>query len=106
VKSETEMSVAADDPWPPKRRRLNNIDHRLIHSQTQLVPTAPHRQTYIPLADSREEIPKPERYNHDEPRSANGTCLFGSLASYPSPEILSKIEQEESECCYGMVGRS
>jgi hypothetical protein len=96
------MSVAADEPWPAKRRRLNNINH----SQTQAVPTAPHRQTYIPLADSREVIPEPERYNHDETRSASGTCLFGSSASYPSPEILSRIEQEASECCYGMVCRN
>jgi hypothetical protein len=96
------MSVAADDPRPTKRRRLNDI----THSQTQALPTPSYRQTYIPLADFSEAISEQERYNHDEPRSANGVCVFGSPASSASPESLSTVELQPSECCYGMVCRN
>jgi hypothetical protein len=98
----TEMSVAADDARPAKRRRLNNINH----AQTQAVPTAPHIQTYIPLADSPGAIYGQERYNHDEPRSANGVCVSGSPTSSASSEGLSTVELQLSECCYGMVCRN
>jgi hypothetical protein len=98
----TEMSVAAD-ARPAKRRRLNNIDH----AQAQAVPTAPHIQTYIPLADSPGAIYGQERYNHDEPRSANGVCVSGSPTSSASSEGgLSTVELQLSECCYGMVCRN
>jgi hypothetical protein len=87
-----EMNMPVDGAQMAKRRRLNTVtDH-----QTQAArPTPSGTQSYLSLVCSQ--------YNDGGARPANGAYLLASADRSASQDSLSKVEQEPSECCYGMV---
>ena len=84
---------------PVKRRRLSVVnDHQI---QTGSAPSC--SQPYLGLADFRVSPAEAEGFNDGRFDSANRACLLASPNSSASGDGLSGVEQEPSECCYGMV---
>jgi hypothetical protein len=96
------MNARDDGARPAKRRRLNIVnDH-----QTQAEPTTPHIQLYPPLGGYQEPLPDPEIFDDGRVQLPNGVCVSASPNVSANKNGLGRIEQELSECCYGMVRRT
>lgn len=96
------MNVRADGDRSAKRRRLNIISD----DQAQAAgPTPPRTQSYLSLVGSHGLLPEPEGYHDGRARPVNGTFLLANAQRSASQDSLSRVEEEPSECCYGMVLR-
>lgn len=93
--------MRADGTRPAKRRRISIVNGH----QTQAAPTPPRIQSYLSLVASHGPLPEPERFNDGRAKPANGAHLLASPNTSASEDSLSRVEQEPSECCYGMVRR-
>jgi SWI/SNF-related matrix-associated actin-dependent regulator of chromatin subfamily A3 len=93
------MNMRADGARPAKRRRLNIVnDH-----QIQTAPASPCTQLYPGLAGSHISLPEPEEFHDGRSDPENGACHLASHNSSTSRDCMSGVEEEPSECCYGMV---